>query len=169
MRSQKFNTLLPVCRQGIVCDLFWNFKHASCSPEISTDPQGLVTDKNAPAEIPSKRTKEAMSIGTQGLRWVNHVKAGAASWSSSNRALDISRTCAQFSGLRRHIALDTTHLSYKEAAPQVAVRSAALNTQGHLHKIPVRLQFVNGINVQVNRLFAFGGEPRTYPTHNCRT
>ncbi len=77
----------------VTINLFWNVKHASPSPEIATDPHGLVTDMNKPAESPPTRKKVAMSFGTQGLRWVTHVKAGAASWSSSNRAFDISRTC----------------------------------------------------------------------------
>ena len=152
---------------GSTC-LFWNFRHASVSPVISTVPQGLVTDKKAPADNPSKRKNEAMSLGAQGLRWFTQVNAGAAAWSSSSRAFDISRTCTQPSVFTATIlVLIYAHLSYKKMTPHVAVWAAALHTQGHSHKVPFRLQFVNDINIQIYWLFTVGGEPRTLPTRNC--
>ncbi len=152
---------------GSTC-LFWKFKHASASPETSTVPQGLATDKKAPAENPSKRKNEAMSLGTQGLRCFTHVNAGAAALSSSSRAFDSRRICSKMSGLTATILhLIYPHLSYKKLTPHVAVWAAALHTQGHSHKVPFRLQLVNDVNIKINRFFAFGVEPRTQPSRNC--
>jgi len=142
---------------------------------MTTEPQGLATDKKILFERPSKRKNVAMSLATKGLRCVTHEGIGVSCPSNSNRALDTSDTlkstwvlviqCATWAAFA---VCSVFHLSDEELTPNIAVRTTAFHKQKNFDK-RLLLQLVYNSYVQNDGFFSFRCKPGARPPRRYQT